>query len=175
MASGEASTREWLSVPNGDYLTKIEVLFSDASINDYVSNVSVNAYAVPRSSKASVRVANNNTIFTEWSNIEDTLADYSSARDLIYHWEKHGKGRLASVYLVYFVEKNFSKMNLEVINSLLNSASPRRLTTWSMVALLRSSYSARHLLPGWLVFFNAVKEELKDNERAPKLLAGLDQ
>lgn len=175
MASGDSSTREWLQVSHGDYLTKLEVIFSSASGRDYISNVSVLADVIPEFQRSSVRVANNNTMFTRWDNCEDTLADYSSARDLIYHWEKHGKGRLASVYAVYFIESNFSKMNLEAINSLLSSASPHRLTTWSMVALLRASYSAKHLLPAWMVFFNAVKEELKDNERAPKLLAGLDQ
>lgn len=175
MASGESSTREWLHAPSNDYLTKLEVIFSSASGRDYISNVSVLADIVPELKRSSVRVANNKTMLSRWSNSEDTLADYSAVRDLIYHWEKHGKGRLASVYAVYFVESNFSKMNLESINSLLSSASPRRLTTWSMVALLRASYSAKHLLPAWVVFFEAVKEELKDNERAPMLLAGLDQ
>ncbi len=174
MTSGEASTRDWLSAPPSDYLTKLEVLFASASGSDYTTNASALAGSLREVGRSRVRVGNN-TMLSRWDNCEDTLADYSSARDLIYHWEKHGKGRLASVYAVYFVESNFSKMNLEAINSLLSSASPHRLTTWSMVALLRASYSAKHLLPAWIVFFDAVKEELKNNERAPKLLAGLDQ
>jgi hypothetical protein len=77
------------------------------------------------------------------------------------------------VYAVFYVEHNFSEMNLAAINSLLLSASPHRLTEWSMVALLRASFSAKHLLPGWSSFFEAVQEELKDNERAERLLLGL--
>lgn len=175
LASGDASTRNWLSAPSKVFLTKIEVLNPSAGGHDYVQNVSVSLESVSELGRSSVRVANNNTILSQWNNVENTLADYTSARDLIYHWEKHGKGRLASVYAVYYVECNFSTMNLEAINSLLLAASPHRLTTWSMVALLRASYSAKHLLPGWEVFFDAVKEELKYNERAPSLLAGLDQ
>ncbi|QXH96077.1 hypothetical protein HU749_006735 [Pseudomonas ogarae] len=173
-ASSEASTGEWFSGGSNAVCTKFEVLFDTPECNDYLSNLSVLTYTVADAGKRSVRLSNNNTIFSEWDRIEDSLADYSSARDLLYYWEKHAKGRFASVFIVYFVEKNFSRMNLDVINSLLLTASPHRLTEWSMVALLRASYSAKHLLPGWLVFFEGVKKELKDNERAPKLLAGLD-
>jgi hypothetical protein len=173
-SSGEASTGAWFSGGSSAVCTKFEVIFDTPECNEYISNLSVLNCTFTDVGKRSVRLSNNNTFFSEWDRIEDSLADFSSARDLLYHWEKHAKGRFASVFVVYFVEKNFSRMNLEVINSLLLTAAPHRLTEWSMVALLRASYSAKHLLPGWLVFFEGVKKELKDNARAPKLLAGLD-
>ncbi|MBI6794657.1 hypothetical protein [Pseudomonas syringae] len=104
---------------------------------------------------------------------DGSLSDYESARNLLYHWEHHKRGRVASVYVVFFIEHNFSEMNLQAVNSLLLSVSPDRLTEWSMIALLRASYSAKHLLPGWSHFMDAVKEELRGNERAERLLFGL--
>ncbi|WP_447742312.1 hypothetical protein [Pseudomonas laurentiana] len=102
------------------------------------------------------------------------LQDLDSTCKMLYHWESHKQGRIASVYAVFFIEKNYAARNLEVINSLMLEVSTRHLTEWSMVAILRSSYSARHMLPAWKTFYRAVKEALAGNERAPRLLAGLD-
>jgi len=175
LSTSAASTGDFFSPLSKSFCTKQQVLFSGWGEADYFSNLSVRMETHTHAQSRKVRVGSNSTFHSMRENIEDTIADFESARDMIYHWEKHERGRLASVYAVYFVEKNFSLMNLEVINSLLLTAKPARLTAWSMVSLLRSSFSARHLLPGWTVFYQAVKEELKDNERAPKLLAGLDQ
>lgn len=175
IATSVASTSENFSTISVKFCTKQQVLFPGLGEADYLSNVSVLPKTTTCPTKPSVRVSSNSTVHSMRESIEDTILDHVSARDMLYHWEKQDRGRLASVYAVYFVEKNFSMMNLEVINSLLLGAVPSRLTPWSMVALLRASYSARHLLPGWGVFYRAVKCELKDNERAPKLLMGLDQ
>lgn len=107
--------------------------------------------------------------------LDGSLSDFQNARDLLYHWEHNNKGRVASVYAVFYVEHNFSEMNLAAINSLLLSTSPHRLTEWSMIALLRASFSAKHMLPGWAGFFEAVKKELKNNDRAERLLFGLQE
>lgn len=119
------------------------------------------------------RLTSNTTFLWGLDEIDCTMSNHLNARDLLYHWEKEKNGRIASAYAVFFVEENFSSQNLEAINALLLTAAPSRLTEWSMVALLRSSFSAKHLLPGWLPFFLAVANELKDNARVSKLLAGL--
>lgn len=166
------STTGECAAPIPAFCTKFEVMY-EGNVAPYCTNVSVEvSHYRP---KSSVRVSSNSTFHSLRENIEDSISDHVAARDMLYHWEKQDKGRLASAYAVYFVEKNFSMMNLEVINSLLLAAAPKRLTPWSMVALLRASYSAKHLLPAWSIFYGFVKNELKDNERAPKLLAGLDQ
>lgn len=174
VTTGLSTTNESVSPPSANFCTKYEILY-DGVVSPYCTNVSVCAEVSHFRPRSSVRVSSNSTFHSLRESIEDTISDHVAARDMLYHWEKQDKGRLASAYAVYFVEKNFSMMNLEVINSLLLAAAPRRLTPWSMVALLRASYSAKHLLPAWSIFYGCVKNELKDNERAPKLLAGLDQ
>ena len=174
VVTGFSTTGEFTSPPSQNFCTKLDVLY-EGLVAPYCSNVSVTSEFPSVRPKSSVRVSSNNTFHSLRESIEDTISDHVSARDMLYHWERQDKGRLASAYAVYFVEKNFSLMNLEVINSLLLAAAPERLTPWSMMALLRASYSAKHLLPGWALFYTSVKNELKDNERAPKLLAGLDQ
>lgn len=108
------------------------------------------------------------------ADIHDSLANFETAANFLYHFESIHQGRLASVYAVFFVEKNYSARNLDAINSLLLDISPKRLTEWSMVALLRSSYSARHLLPAWGTFLRSVQKAMEGNDRAPRLLAGLE-
>ena len=103
------------------------------------------------------------------------LLDITSTIEMLYKWEREKKGRLASAYAVYFVESNFSKRNLSAINALMLNASVDRLTEWSMVAILRSSYSSRAVLPAWSLFLDAVKHRLKDNDRAERLLMGLNR
>jgi hypothetical protein len=106
--------------------------------------------------------------------VESSLSNIKDARDLLYHWERNSNGRVASVYAVFFIEKNYAAQNLEAINSLLLSVSVKQLTEWSMVALLRSSFSAKHLLPAWNLFYESVKTQLEENPRRKRLLAGLD-
>ncbi len=101
------------------------------------------------------------------------LADVSNTMERLYHWEQDQKGRLASAYAVYFVESNFSSHNLAAINTLLLNISIARLTEWSMVAILRSSYSARESLPGWKPFLESVADALKNNNKVDRLLMGL--
>lgn len=174
LASGETNTGNWISFAPKGFCTKQEILLCFDGEEEF-SDASTSLVSFSEPAPACVRVASSNTIFSPRDDVERTLSDYVAARDLLYHWEKRGSGRLASAYVVYFVERNFSLRNLDVINSLLFEAVPSRLTEWSMVALLRASFSARHMLPGWQHFYEAVKKQLHDNERAPRLLAGLDQ
>lgn len=103
-----------------------------------------------------------------------TLGNYKKAQELLYHWEGNHHGKMASVYAVFFIERNYASMNLEAINDLLLTASVKRLTEWSMVAMLRASFSAKQSLPAWYIFYDQVKFQLRDNPRVSRLLAGLD-
>lgn len=100
--------------------------------------------------------------------------DVRNTKDLIYSWEKGGNGRLASFYVVYFVEQNFRSRAYDQVNRLLAEVNPSLLTEWSMIALLRSSFSARFFLPAWSRLLFVVRERLdsqgKDSDR---LLRGL--
>jgi hypothetical protein len=103
------------------------------------------------------------------------MADVNKTIELLYKWEHDKKGRVASAYVVYFVEQNFSRQNLSAINNLLLHISAERLTEWSMVAILRSSFSAKAYLPAWSMFMSSVRDRLKDNERLERLLVGLNR
>lgn len=116
-----------------------------------------------------------NSIFVDLlSSSSAAVEDFKNARDLLYHWEGRKDGRIASVYAVFFVERNYASRNLEAINLLLLSVSAKRLTEWSMVSLLRASFAAKNYLPAWYTFYEQVKKELEANPRVRKLLAGLD-
>ncbi|QXH68579.1 hypothetical protein [Pseudomonas asgharzadehiana] len=108
------------------------------------------------------------------SSVDLTLGNHKKAQELLYHWEGNQHGRIASVFAVFFIERNYAAMNLEAINSLMLTTSVKRLTEWSMVAMLRASFSAKQSLPAWEVFYKQVKLQLKDNPRISRLLAGLD-
>lgn len=103
------------------------------------------------------------------------MSDVRRTIEMVYQWERDNKGRMASAYIVYFVEANFSKHNLAAVNNFMLSASIDKLTEWSLVAILRSSFSARHQLPAWSGFLDAVRNRLKDSERVEKLLVGLNR
>ena len=103
------------------------------------------------------------------------LESVSAAMDVLYQWEHEKKGRMASAYAVYFVERNFSNHNISAVNDLLLNVAPERLTEWSMVALLRSSFSARSYLPAWPIFLDLVRHHLRDHVRVEKLLIGLNR
>lgn len=103
------------------------------------------------------------------------MSDVHNTIEMLYQWEHNDQGRMASAYAVYFVECNFSKNNLSAVNNLLLNASTDRLTEWSMVAILRASFSARASLPAWARFMESVRDRLKDNERLERLLVGLSR
>lgn len=102
------------------------------------------------------------------------MADVRRAIEMVYEWELRKQGRMASAYVVYFVESHFSQNNLSAVNNMLLNAAPERLTEWSLIALLRASFSARDQLPAWYGFMGAVRKRLKGNERLERLLIGLN-
>ncbi|NNA50657.1 hypothetical protein [Pseudomonas lactis] len=115
-----------------------------------------------------------NPIYDSAPHFDTGLDGFKEAQELLYHWERHRHGRIASAYAVFFVEKNCEAMNLNAINLLLLTISAKQLTQWSMIALLRASFSAKHVLPAWNGFYEEVKKQLDGNPRAVRLLAGLD-
>ncbi|WP_460156303.1 hypothetical protein [Pseudomonas sp. S2_H10] len=148
---------------NSTYLRALEVSYSVTSIkkNSFLSCRMALAESV-RPSKVSIGFSHGVGI----SNVENAI-------EVLYQWEHDKKGRLASAYAVHFVERNFSNRNLSAVNKLMLEASTDRLTEWSMVAILRASFSARDFLPAWPAFFESVKIRLADDEKIKQLLIGL--
>lgn len=81
---------------------------------------------------------------------------------------------MASFYAVYFVEQSFRLREYEQVNRLLHDVDVAELTEWSMIALLRSSFSARYFLPAWITLREEVKHKLEaEGKNHKKLLRGL--
>lgn len=88
--------------------------------------------------------------------------------------ERDGKGRMASFYIVYVIEENFRNRRYDNINRLLKDIEISDLTEWSLIALLRSSFSARFNLPAWNALRDSTKKKLEtEGKSARKLLRGL--
>lgn len=102
------------------------------------------------------------------------VSEAKRATDVITSWEQVGKGRLASFYVVYFIEQSFRLRAYEQVNRLLGEIDVAPLTEWSMIALLRASFSARTFLPAWPRLLGAVREKLQaEGKDTQKLLRGL--
>lgn len=95
------------------------------------------------------------------------------ATTLIYDLEARARGRDAAIFIGYFIQRSFSQRRLAEVNELLASVAMRRITRWSMVALLRSTFSARSLLPAWRILFENVEGELEGAPDRERLLLGL--
>ncbi|CAG4906384.1 hypothetical protein [Paraburkholderia saeva] len=96
--------------------------------------------------------------------------------EIVSSWERSGNGQYASFYVVYFVEQSFRLRAYEQVNRLLEEIDIAPLTEWSLIALLRSSFSARSFLPAWPRLLMAVHEKLQaQGKDTKKLLRGLNR
>jgi len=89
-------------------------------------------------------------------------AEIESLKSAIYSYEHNGQGKFASFYAVFFVESSFRHRDYKKINELLSDIDINNVTEWSLVALLRSSFSARDYLPAWPKLLSAAKKKLDD-------------
>ncbi|EKT4094626.1 hypothetical protein [Stenotrophomonas maltophilia] len=88
--------------------------------------------------------------------------------------ERGGAGRQASFFAVFIVEQSFRRRNYDHVNELLHSANPLKLTEWSLIALLRSSFSARRHLPAWDALLESTHSKFShEGKNVEKLLRGL--
>ncbi|MFQ2249228.1 hypothetical protein ACK32K_11605 [Aeromonas dhakensis] len=101
-------------------------------------------------------------------------APIKKTTEMVVSLEKNKLGRIASFYVVYFVEKSFRQREYERVNQLLHEIDVNEITEWSMIALLRSSFSARSFLPAWTHLREEVKDKLEaEGKNHKKLLRGL--
>ena len=96
-------------------------------------------------------------------------------RERIYALEKTN-GVYSSVYTVFLVEILFDRYDLNEIDNILYKLEVERLTEWSIVALLRSTFAAKHMLPSWHRFYDLAYKKL-DSEGVVvrKVLYGLNR
>ncbi|MBN6527660.1 hypothetical protein JZM32_06625 [Acinetobacter pittii] len=104
--------------------------------------------------------------------------DFYSANVKLVRYELNNEGRKASVYAVIIIDHWFDQCEYDNINSFLSImlVDINCLTKWSIVSLLRSTYSAKNLLSNWQDFYEKSYEVLEQkNYNAKKLLKGLNR
>jgi len=97
------------------------------------------------------------------------FSEIDSAKSLIYSLEAEHHGREAAMFIGYVVRRNFNHRNWAAVNELLETILIDELTRWSMVALLRSTFSARGVLPAWKRLLLDVSSRIEVEERATVL------
>ncbi len=104
--------------------------------------------------------------------------DFHTANLKLVRYELNNEGRKASVYTVIVIDHWFDQCEYENIDSFLYIMllDINSLTKWSIVSLLRSTYSAKDLLNHWQIFYEKSYEVLEQkNYDAKKLLRGLNR
>ncbi len=95
----------------------------------------------------------------------------------ITNWELFEDGMKSSVYSVVLLDYWFDENRYDRIDELMENLHIQVLTEWSIVALLRTTYSAKHLLSSWEPFYLKAQQHLNHitPKHAKKLLMGLDR
>jgi len=92
----------------------------------------------------------------------------------VNEFEKSGQGKIAARMILRFVEKNFAARDLIAISTFLRAMDAATLSPWSIVAVLRSTFRARHIMPGWKAFLDQARDVLAArHEPVEKILYGL--
>lgn len=93
----------------------------------------------------------------------------------VAQFEKSGQGKVAARVILRFVEQNFASRDLIAVSNFLQALDASALSPWSIVAVLRSTFRARHVMPGWQAFLDQARAELSlRQEPVEKILYGLD-
>lgn len=85
-----------------------------------------------------------------------------------------GESRDISHFVVYYVEDLKDDEHLAELDEFLSLVKPG-MTLWATIAVLRSTYSASHLLKNWEKFRDDVRVAHQDNPRIDHKLRGLDR
>lgn len=101
-------------------------------------------------------------------------ADARAVAKHITALEREGHDRLCSFYVVFVIDRHYREHRYDDINEILASVEVSRLSEWSFVALLRSSFSLRNQLPAWFLLRDSAREKLEsDGKDFRKLLRGM--
>lgn len=116
-------------------------------------------------------------IFSEFMKKDLTNFNIRYHEKNIFYLERYKKKIYTSAYIVFWIEKLFDNYELNKINTVLLDINIKFLEEWSIVALLRSTYSAKSHLPAWNDFYNNSKSYLEylGKEDIEGILIGLDR
>lgn len=94
----------------------------------------------------------------------------------IYKLESEKESKEACIYIVsqfHFLNRDIS--GTPIVKELFKTIDYRMLSSWSLIALLRSTYCFKSKIPSWLSLYNYTKEYFdKEGLDTKKELYGLD-
>lgn len=97
----------------------------------------------------------------------------SSVRGVLvsaYNLDKGGFGRLAAQEVMLFVEKNLKRNGLTETNRLLELADATKLSSRSLIGLIRSTARLKDRLPAWSTAYLKSREEVTKQGKNPDAL-----
>ncbi|CAG2129370.1 hypothetical protein LMG26411_00162 [Cupriavidus numazuensis] len=93
----------------------------------------------------------------------------------ILAYEEVGNGRAAARIAIRYIERSFNQHDVAAVSRLLVSLEPSRLSGWTLVAVLRTSFRARRILTGWQEFLRRARIALvARGEPAGEILYGME-
>lgn len=85
--------------------------------------------------------------------LEVVVANIEAKLDAVYAFDAAGRGRIAAREVMTIVENAFDEHDLEKVNKVLEHSDVSRMSSRSLIGLVRSTFRARHLLPAWKFFY----------------------
>jgi len=82
--------------------------------------------------------------------------------------------RKAGKWLMGMIESALGADDLKLVDMILRYADPDGMSSWSVNAMLRSTYRARHFLPAWSSALKRAQIKLAEREDAKGLFVGLE-
>jgi len=88
--------------------------------------------------------------------------------------ERSEPHRRVGKWLMGKIESSLAADDLKLVDMILRHADPVSMSSWSVNAMLRSSYRARHFLPAWSAALTRAQIKLAEREDAKGLFLGLE-
>lgn len=101
---------------------------------------------------------------------EATVRLSQAALKLTYALEEAGHHREAAREVMRFIEDNLHASKLNITNNVLAEANVKRLSSRSLIALIRSSSRASEALPAWHLAYKNSWDEMKRKNKSPEAL-----
>lgn len=94
----------------------------------------------------------------------------------VYSLDAAGRNRLAAQKLMHFIEDHLHSTSLDIANKILTEADFSRLSSRTLIGLVRSTARAQKVLPAWWTTYRASRLAVKKLGKDPdSLFVGLPQ
>lgn len=104
------------------------------------------------------------------SSMEITGAEISAELASVYALDKSGTERLAARHMMSYLESKLSSKSLGAANRMLASADVSKLSSRSMIGMIRSTYRIKKDLPSWGTVYAKSWKRVKEIGKNPEAL-----